>query len=109
MSETCQLTLEDRLQQYLRSNFDKESLHDSLNYDNTASVLIDVAKKFDLKSGTQRPDEEYHQIVKQAIDNYLSTPSADNEGQDKAHNLGNGHDPNKRYETIVNAVNTKYY
>jgi hypothetical protein len=109
MSETCQLTLKDRLQQYLRSNFDRESLHDSLNYDNTASVLIDVAKKFDLKSGTQRPDEEYHQIVKQAIDNYLSTPSADNEGQDKAHNLGNGHDPNKRYETIVNAVNTKYY
>lgn len=109
MSGEHQLTLEDRLQQYLRSNFDKQSLHGSLNYDNTASVLIDVAKKFDLKSGTQRSDEEYHQIVKQAIDNYLNTPSADNEGQDKAHNLGNGHDPNERYKTIVNAVNTKYY
>ena len=103
------MTLEDRLQQYLRSNFDKQSLHDSLNYDDTASVLIDVAKKFDLKSGTQRSDEEYHQIVKQAIDNYLNTPSAENEGQDKAHNLGNGHDPNERYQTIVDAVNTKYY
>ena len=104
-----QFTIEDRLQQYLRSNFDRNSLHDSLNYDNVASVLTGVAKRFDLKSGTQRTDEEYHQIIKQAIDNYLTTPSADNEGQDKAHNLGNGHDPNERYKYIVNAVNTKYY
>ena len=104
-----QFTIEDRLQQYLRSNFDRNSLHDSLNYDNVASVLMDVAKRFDLKSGTQRTDEEYHQIIKQAIDNYLTTPSADNEGQDKAHNRGNGHDPNERYKHIVNAVNTKYY
>ena len=64
-----QFTIEDRLQQYLRSNFDRNSLHDSLNYDNVASVLMDVAKRFDLKSGTQRTDEEYHQIIKQAIDN----------------------------------------
>lgn len=107
MSKTFKI--EDRLQQYLRSNFDRQSLQDSLNYEDTTNILTNVAKKFDLKAGVQRTDEEYHQIVKAAIDNYLTTPSADNEGQDKAQNLGKGQDPNDRYKNIVSAVNTKYY
>lgn len=103
------MKLTDRLQQYLRDNYNREALQDSLNYDEVASILVDVAKKHCMSTGEQHSEEEYHQIVKQAIDNFLTTPAADNEGQDKAHNLGNGHDPNERYRNIVNAVNTKYY
>lgn len=103
------MKLTDRLQQYLRDNYDKQSLHDSLNYDEVASVLLDVAKKHCMSTGEQHSEEELRGIIKQAIDNYMNTDAASNEGKDTAHNLGNGHDPNERYKTIVNAVNTKYY
>ena len=103
-----EMTLETRLQQYLRSNYNKDSLRDSLSYDNIANDLITVAKKYDLEHNTQRQDDEYHSIVKGAIDNFLTTDAANDEGQDKAHNLGKGQDPNERFENIINSVHVKY-
>ena len=93
------LTAEEQLQILQYNDLDD-------NYGLTAeeTQLINSLRKNNLSV------QDYNNyIAKQAIDNYLTTPSADNEGQDKAHNLGNGHDPNERYKHIVNAVNTKYY
>lgn len=103
-----EMTLESRLQQYLRSNYNKDSLKDSLNYDTIANDLITVAKKYDLEHNTQRQDEEYHNIVKGAIDNFLTTDAANDQGQDKAHNLGKGQNPDERFQNIVSSVNVKY-
>lgn len=103
------MKLTDRLQQYLRDNFDKQTLQDQLSYDNAASVLLDVAKKHCMTSGEQHTEEEFHTIVKQAIDNFMNSDAANGEGQDKAHNLGKGQDPNDRFKNIVDSVNMKYY
>ena len=103
------MKLTDRLQQYLRDNFDKQTLQDQLSYDNAASVLLDVAKKHCMISGEQHTEEELHTIVKQAIDNFMNSDAANGEGQDKAHNLGKGQDPNDRFKNIVDSVNVKYY
>ena len=103
------MKLTDRLQQYLRDNFDKQSLQDQLSYDSAAGVLLDVAKKHCMTSGEQHTEEELHTIVKQAIDNFMNSDAANGEGQDKAHNLGKGQDPNDRFKNIVDSVNVKYY
>lgn len=103
------MKLTDRLQQYLRDNFDKQTLQDQLSYDNAASVLLDVAKKHCMTSGEQHTEEELHTIVKQVIDNFMNSDAANGEGQDKAHNLGKGQDPNDRFKNIVDSVNVKYY
>lgn len=103
------MKLTDRLQQYLRDNFDKQTLQDQLSYDNAASVLLDVAKKHCMTSGEQHTEEELHTIIKQAIDNFMNSDAANGEGQDKAHNLGKGQDPNDRLKNIVDSVNVKYY
>ena len=103
------MKLTDRLQQYLRDNFDKQSLQDQLSYDNAASVLLDVAKKHCMSTGEQHSEEELHTIVKQAIDNYMNSDAANGQGQDKAHNLGKGHNPNEQLQNIAASVYTKYY
>ena len=103
------MKLTDRLQQYLRDNFDKQSLQDQLSYDNAASVLLDVAKKHCMSTGEQYGEEELHTIVKQAIDNYMNSDAANGQGQDKAHNLGKGHNPNEQFQNIADSVYTKYY
>lgn len=102
------MKLTDRLQQYLRDNFDKQSLQDQLSYDNTASVLLDVAKKHCMSTSEQHGEEELHTIVKQAIDNYMNSDAANGQGQDKAHNLGKGHDPNEQLQHIADSVYAKY-
>ena len=102
------MKLTDRLQQYLRDNFDKQSLQDQLSYDNAASVLFDVAKKHCMSTGEQHSEEELHTIVKQAIDNYVNSDAANGQGQDKAHNLGKGHDPNEQLQHIADSVYMKY-
>ena len=106
-----EMSIETRLQQYLRSNYTKEALQDSLNYDTVANILIDVAKKFDgaKGQGKQRTEEEYHTLVKNAIGNFMNSDAANGEGQDKAHNLGKGQDPNERFQNIASSVYTKYY
>lgn len=106
-----EMSIETRLQQYLRSNYTKEALQDSLNYDTVAYILIDVAKKFDgaKGQGKQRTEEEYHTLVKNAISNFMNSDAANGEGQDKAHNLGKGQDPNERFQNIASSVYTKYY
>ena len=105
------MSIETRLQQYLRSNYTKEALQDSLNYDTVANILIDVAKKFDgaKGQGKQRTEEEYHTLVKNAISNFMNSDAANSEGQDKAHNLGKGQDPNERFQNIASSVYMKYY
>lgn len=109
--EDNEMSIETRLQQYLRSNYNKEALQDTLNYDTVANILIDVAKKFDgaKGQGKQRSEEEYHTLVKSAIDKFMNTDAANDKGQDKAHNLGKGQDPNERYQNIVSSVYAKYY
>lgn len=102
------MKLTDRLQQYLRDNFDKQSLQDQLSYDNAASVLLDVAKKHCMSTGEQHNEEELHTIIKQAIDNYMNSDAANGQGQDKAHNLGKGHNPNEQLQHIAASVYTKY-
>lgn len=102
------MKLTDRLQQYLRDNFDKQSLQDQLSYDNTASVLLDVAKKHCMSTGEQHSEEELHTIVKQAIDNYMNSDAANGQGQDKAHNLGKGHNPNEQLQHIADSIYAKY-
>ncbi|MBR6134992.1 MAG: hypothetical protein IKQ22_00700 [Clostridia bacterium] len=106
-----EMSIETRLQQYLRSNYTKEALQDSLNYDTVANILIDVAKKFDgaKGQGKQRTEEEYHTLVKNAISNFMNSDAANGEGQDKAHNLGKGQDPNERFQNIASSVYMKYY
>lgn len=106
-----EMSIETRLQQYLRSNYTKEALQDSLNYDTVANILIDVAKKFDgaKGQGKQRTEEEYHTLVKDAISNFMNSDAANGEGQDKAHNLGKGQDPNERFQNIASSVYMKYY
>ena len=111
MTEDNEMSVETRLQQYLRSNYNKEALQDSLNYDTVANILIDVAKKFDAAKGQgkQRSDEEYHELVKSAISNFMGSDAANGEGQDKGKNLGKGQDPNDRYQNIASSVYMKYY
>lgn len=102
------MKLTDRLQQYLRDNFDKQSLQDQLSYDNAASVLLDVAKKHCMSTGEQHSEGELHTIVKQAIDNYMNSDAANGQGQDKAHNLGKGHNPNEQLQHIADSIYAKY-
>ena len=102
------MKLTDRLQQYLRDNFDKQSLQDQLSYDNAAGVLLDVAKKHCMSTGEQHSDEELHNIIKQAIDNYMNSDAANGQGQDKAHNLGKGHNPSEQLQHIATSVYAKY-
>lgn len=102
------MKLTDRLQQYLRDNFDKQSLQDQLSYDNAASVLLGVAKKHCMSTSEQHSEDELHTIVKQAIDNYMTSDAANGQGQDKAHNLGKGHNPNEQLQHIADSIYTKY-
>ena len=103
------MKLTDRLQQYLRDNFDKQSLQDQLAYDEAASTLLDVAKKHCMSTGEQHSEEELHGIIKEAISNFMNTDAANGEGQDKGKNLGKGQDPNERYQNIAASVYSKYY
>ena len=103
------MKLTDRLQQYLRDNFDKQSLQDQLTYDEAAGTLLDVAKKHCMTTNEQYSEEELHNIIKEAISNFMESDAANGEGQNKGKNLGKRQDPNERFQNIASSVYSKYY
>ena len=87
-THTGSYDIKDRLQQYLRDNFNKHNLESSYACEQAEAMLITTAVGYDKTIGKTRPMEEYKQLAKGAIVNFLDSDAANGEGQDKGHNLG---------------------
>ena len=87
-THTGSFDIKDRLQQYLRDNFNKHNLESSYACEQAEAMLINTAVAYDKSIGKTRPEEEYKQLARGAIVNFLNSDAANGEGQDKGHNLG---------------------
>lgn len=98
-------SLENKLRQFLRDNYSKESLESSFACEVAENRLAKIAKKYDLASGKKEDlNKDYNFIASQAIAAYLNDYDENAEDNDRGKRLGKSVDANTSLSNIVDTL-----